>query len=106
VNTTTVYALFGLTGLVLIAVSVPMLLGRVPPNLWYGFRTSKTLSDERIWYEANRLSGRAGIVAGTLMVVLTGLGAVLHWPLAVAPMVVFLLAIGVLVYSLIIERRL
>ena len=102
----TVYTLFGITGLLLVALSVPMMLGRVRPNVWYGFRTSKTLSDERIWYEANRLSGRAGIVAGTLMVLLTGLGAALGWPLALAPIFVFSLAVGVLVYSLMIERKL
>jgi uncharacterized membrane protein len=106
VNTTTVYALFGLTGLLLIGVSVPMLLGWVPPNRLYGFRTSKTLSDARIWYEANRLSGAAGIVAGALMVAITAVGAALGWPLVFAPIAVFSLAIGVLVYSLIVERRL
>jgi uncharacterized membrane protein len=101
-----VYGVFGITGLLLVALSVPMMLGKVPPNPLYGFRTSKTLSDERIWYEANRQSGKAGIVAGVLMVLLTAVGAALAWPLAVAPMLVFLLAIGVLVYSLAIERGL
>jgi uncharacterized membrane protein len=41
-----------------IAVSVPLMRGRVEPNRFYGFRTKKTFSDERIWYLANRIMGR------------------------------------------------
>ncbi len=38
-------------------VSLPMMLGKVPPNGLYGFRTPKTLSSREIWYPANRQSG-------------------------------------------------
>lgn len=40
------------------ALSVPMILRRVKPNSWYGLRTSKTLADEKVWYEANAYCGR------------------------------------------------
>ena len=43
--------------------SVPMVMGKVPPNPFYGFRTRKTLSDRKVWYEANRLLGINLIVA-------------------------------------------
>jgi len=43
-----------LTGLVLIAVSIPLIFGKIKPNRWYGFRTPTTLSDEQIWYAANK----------------------------------------------------
>lgn len=43
--------------LVVAAASVPTILGKVGPNLAYGFRTPKTLSDPDIWYPANRASG-------------------------------------------------
>ncbi len=39
--------------LINIAVCIPLLLRKVPPNAIYGFRTPKTLSDPQIWYEAN-----------------------------------------------------
>jgi hypothetical protein len=38
-------------------------LRKIPPNLFYGVRTRKTLSDPRIWYEANYQGGIALIVA-------------------------------------------
>ena len=34
-----------------------MILGKVPPNGAYGFRTPKTLSSEDVWYPANRAAG-------------------------------------------------
>jgi uncharacterized membrane protein len=53
-----------LLALITIAISVPLALRKVPPNVIYGVRTRKTLSDPRIWYEANYRGGIAFIVAG------------------------------------------
>ena len=43
--------------LVVLVLSIPMILGKVPPNGAYGFRTPKTLSSEDVWYPANRAAG-------------------------------------------------
>ena len=49
---------------VLIAVaSVPLALGVVPPNRFYGFRTRKTLADREVWFRANRFGGLAFLIA-------------------------------------------
>jgi uncharacterized membrane protein len=61
-----------LAPLMIVAVSIPMAMRRVPPNQFYGFRTAKTMSDERIWYEANQKAGINLIVAGLLTVALWG----------------------------------
>lgn len=53
-----------LLALITIAISIPLVLRKVPPNVIYGVRTRKTLSDPRIWYEANYRGGMALIVAG------------------------------------------
>ena len=45
--------------LITIVIAIPLVLQKVPPNLWYGFRTRKTLSDTDIWYRANYLGGAA-----------------------------------------------
>ena len=37
----------------LIAISVPLMQGRVKPNSIYGVRTTKTLSNEDFWYRSN-----------------------------------------------------
>ncbi len=55
-------------GLLLVILAIPMLMKKVKPNIWYGFRTRKTLSDERIWYMANQYAGKALLIAGGLIV--------------------------------------
>jgi hypothetical protein len=47
-----------------IGLSVPLVLQKIPPNSWQGFRTGKTLSDPSIWYPANTLGGYCFLVAG------------------------------------------
>jgi uncharacterized membrane protein len=37
--------------------SIPLVLALIPKNRFYGFRTSKTLADDRVWYNANRFGG-------------------------------------------------
>jgi uncharacterized membrane protein len=42
---------------------------KVPPNSFYGCRTRKTLSNSKIWYEANHISGMDFCVAGLIVFV-------------------------------------
>jgi uncharacterized membrane protein len=66
-NEATMFSLlFASVGLLFVGISVPLILGRVPPNSFYGFRTTKTLSDPKIWYEANRVSGWDFLISGVL----------------------------------------
>ena len=48
---------------IIAAVSIPLIASLVPPNRFYGFRTRRTLSNERIWYRANRFAGWALFIA-------------------------------------------
>ena len=54
----------------LVGLSIPLVQGKVPPNSTYGFRTSKTLADPSIWYEANRFAGRVTITVSIVMIFL------------------------------------
>ena len=56
-------------GLLLIALAIPMMRDKVPPNPWYGFRVPSTLSDPVLWYKANRYAGRWLLVTGIITVV-------------------------------------
>lgn len=47
------------------AAAIPLILGLIPPNRVYGIRTSKTLSDESVWYDANRYGGWAIVLSST-----------------------------------------
>jgi uncharacterized membrane protein len=53
-----------LVGLLFISISIPLILKKVPPNQWYGFRVTKTFSRQRIWYEANQIAGYDLLWAG------------------------------------------
>ena len=63
----TIAALNAVAGLLIAALSLPLILGKVPPNLWYGFRTPRTLSDPSIWYPANSYAGRWLLISGVLI---------------------------------------
>ena len=61
--------LFALVGLMFVGLSIPLIQKRIPPNRFYGFRTAKSLSDPKIWYEVNHLSGNDLFVAGALITI-------------------------------------
>lgn len=56
------------TGVLLIALSIPLIRRRVRPNALYGLRVPATLSDEVVWYEANARSGRDLCILGCVQV--------------------------------------
>ncbi|MGB8213776.1 MAG: SdpI family protein [Anaerolineales bacterium] len=64
---------FGVCGLALVAVSVPLIRGWIPPNHWYGFRVRKTLEHPEIWYPVNKYGGERLLLSGVLLV-LTAVG--------------------------------
>lgn len=59
-----------LVGVRSIALGIPLALGKVKPNSFYGFRIAKTLNDESVWYRVNRFTGKAFIGSGITTVVL------------------------------------
>ena len=68
-DVTTAALLFTAVGFIYIALGIPLFRGRVKPNAWYGCRTRKTLSDERIWYAVNRVTGRDLIATGIAVLI-------------------------------------
>ena len=62
--------------LLILALSIPMILDKVPPNGAYGFRTPKTLESEEVWYPANRAAGWFMLAAAVLSI---GFNLVLWW---------------------------
>ncbi len=65
--------------------ALPMVLGKIPPNPIYGFRTPKTLSSPDIWYPANRIAGWFMVAAGALVFCFNLLLWKIHpdWPLEI-----------------------
>jgi hypothetical protein len=50
--------LFVASGLLVAGLSVPMILGKIPPNGLYGFRVKKTMENPQVWYAVNTYSGK------------------------------------------------
>jgi uncharacterized membrane protein len=57
---------FFVPALLLFLAAIPLVLGLVPPNALYGFRTSKTLTDDNVWYRSNRFGGWALLISGAV----------------------------------------
>jgi len=57
---------FAVPALLLFIVALPLVLGLIPPNRLYGFRTKKTLSDADVWYGVNRFAGIAIMIASVV----------------------------------------
>ena len=55
---------FSIVGLFYIILGLPLYYCKIKRNIFYGFRTRKTLSDEKIWKKSNRLIGKYFIIAG------------------------------------------
>jgi len=64
--------------LILIVLSIPLLLQKIPPNGVYGFRMSKTMSSDEMWYRANKLGAMYFIGAG-LFGLVVGMVAIFVW---------------------------
>lgn len=104
-----IFAVYFLMGVLFAALSMPLIGRKVKPNPWYGFRTRRTLSDERIWYDANEYAGRMLLLAGIgislstcVLALLFGLlhGSVAVYSLACAAAMV-LLVFGAIALSLV-----
>jgi len=51
---------------VFMIVSIPLVLGWIPPNRFYGVRTRDTLDDDRLWFSGNRFGGAAILLSSTI----------------------------------------
>jgi len=54
---------FAIPTAILFLIALPLILGLIPRNRFYGVRTPKTLSDNGVWYPVNRVAGVAMTVA-------------------------------------------
>jgi hypothetical protein len=59
--------LFLFSGLFLAGISIPLILGKIPPNGLYGFRVKKTMEKPEIWYLVNAYSGKWLLIVGIIL---------------------------------------
>jgi hypothetical protein len=56
------------SGLLLSAISVPLILRKIGPNPLYGFRVKQTLEDPRVWYDVNAYAAKGFFWVGLLII--------------------------------------
>jgi hypothetical protein len=66
---TTLLILHVASGVLFMALSLPLLWEKVPPNGLYGFRVRATLENHQIWYAANKFAAKRMLAAGAVFVV-------------------------------------
>jgi hypothetical protein len=65
--------LYAFSGLLLAAIGIPLILQKIGPNPWYGFRVKKTLDDPAVWYPVNAYARKRLLAVG----IVSSLSAVL-----------------------------
>src|SRR6266516_220529 len=65
----TLLVLFVCSGLILVGLSIPLIMGKIGPNSWYGFRVERTLSDPAVWYAVNAYSAKWFLAVGIVNIV-------------------------------------
>lgn len=70
----TLLGMFLFAVVLLIALAIPTILKRIPPNPFYGFRVQQTLDSPELWYKVNAHAGKRLLIVGiTTVVVALGL---------------------------------
>src|SRR5262245_41346625 len=65
----TLMILFTFSGLLLAAISLPLILRKIGPNPLYGFRVKRTLEDPAVWYPVNAYAAKRLLVVGLVICV-------------------------------------
>ncbi len=58
------------SGVIFIALCIPLLKRKIKMNYWYGFRISKSFMSEENWYDINAYGARAFIVWSIPMILI------------------------------------
>ena len=103
-------------GIALVGLCLPLRLGKVAPNRWYGFRLGALTADPSRWYRVNaygaaRMMGWSGLLAGSGIVTLVysfwaGAGAkLLCGCLPYLPLVLLLPVLQAWLYARALQQR-
>jgi uncharacterized membrane protein len=59
---------FVFIGVIFILLGFPLLLEKIKPNWFYGFRTPAIVKSKNLWYKVNKQIGRDFIIAGIILI--------------------------------------
>jgi SdpI/YfhL protein family len=81
---------FVCSGLILAGLSIPLIMGKIGPNPWYGFRVRR--SDPVVWYAVNTYSAKRLLIVG----IATSLGSIILYFVPEIDVAVYSVACGVI----------
>ena len=90
---------FLISGFALAMLSVPLILGKIPPNGLYGFRVRKTMEHPEIWYPVNQYGGK-WLFAASLCLIVASIALRLVPGIALETYSLAVLAIWVIVFGI------
>ena len=64
---------FIIPAIIIFILSIPLILNLIPPQTWIGIRTSKTLSDDVVWYRVNRFAGWALLISSVIYIIVAAM---------------------------------
>jgi hypothetical protein len=94
-----IIGMFIISGLLLCALSIPMILKIIKPNGLYGFRVKKTLENPEIWYAVNAYSGKWLLGTG-LVIVAAAIGLSFFPMLSIDTYAIGVLAVFVIAFAI------
>ena len=91
--------LFIFSGVLLGVLSIPMIMGKIPPNGLYGFRVKKTMEDPVLWYSVNAYSGK-WLLGISLLSILAAVGFSFVPDISIDEYAYSVLAVWVVIFTL------
>ena len=64
----TLLAMYLISGVILSALSIPLIAGKIGPNGLYGFRVQATMENPRLWYVVNKYAGVRLLITGIVTI--------------------------------------
>jgi uncharacterized membrane protein len=58
-------------GTLLCLLAIPLIRRRIPRNGLYGFRVSRTMASDAVWYQTNEFAGKRLLAVGLVIVVVS-----------------------------------
>jgi hypothetical protein len=90
-------AVYAAVGVFIIGLSIPLLLGKIAPNRWYGFPLHQCRNSPEAWYAINRF-GAKWMIGWAVALIILGI-AVILFPLPkpglIVPYIMFVSALTI-----------
>ena len=90
-----------IAALVIIGLSLPLMMGKIKRNHWYGIRIPEAFRSEERWLEINQYGGRLMLWWGIVIAIAAGIGIMLpkeYWMIyAFSAVAIIFVGLGIII---------